>query len=270
MQWRLLFQDCERAGQGKPAINTRLRPMKKIITTAVLCAMGLPPLAIAQSAPSPAIKGGDSWTYVNTFEKAPSTWRQSHDEVTVVRVTPSHIYYTSKPAGSTQAPNEVIAGADWSRERNVNGADVVVNRPLVFPLSPGKTWTREYTEQHPNKTFASEKWSSQYRVVDTETVEVPAGKFQAIKVEAEGEWIAQLEPTHTITQAVQTQQGDTAMVTHAHQTGPAQVTGRTYRAFWYVPEIGRWVKSVEEYYGSNGVRSTRYTGELESFKRSTE
>jgi hypothetical protein len=244
--------------------------MKKTITAAVLCAIGLPLLAIAQSAPAPAIKGGDSWTYVNTFEKAPSTWRQSHDEVTVLRATASHIYYTSKQSGSTQAPSEVIAGADWSRERNVNGADVVVNRPFVFPLSPGKTWTVEYTEQHPNKAFASQKWSSQYRVVDTETVEVPAGKFQAIKIEAEGEWVAQMEPTQTIAQAVQTQQGDTAMITHAQKTGPVQVTGRTYKAFWYVPEIGRWVKSVEEYYGSNGVRNERYTGELESFKRSTE
>jgi hypothetical protein len=113
--------------------------MKKTITAAVLCAIGLPLLAIAQSAPSPAIKGGDSWTYVDTFEKAPSIWRQTHDEVTVLRATPSHIYYTSKQSGSTQTPSEVIVGADWSRERNVNGADVVVNRPFVFPLSSGKT-----------------------------------------------------------------------------------------------------------------------------------
>ncbi len=243
--------------------------MKKTTTAAVLCAIGLPLLAIAQSAPSPAIKGGDSWTYVDTFEKAPSIWRQTHDEVTVLRATPSHIYYTSKQSGSTQAPSEVIAGADWSRERNVNGAEVVVNRPFVFPLSPGKTWNLEYTEQHPNKAFASQKWSSQYRVGDIETVEVPAGKFQAIKVEAEGDWVAQLEPTQTITQAVQMQQGDTTMITHAQKTGPVQVTGRTYKSFWYVPEIGRWVKSVEEYCGSNGVRNERYTAELESYKRSS-
>ncbi|MDR8399263.1 hypothetical protein NE850_23360 [Paraburkholderia sp. USG1] len=244
--------------------------MKKIITAAVLFTVGLPMLAIAQSAPPPALKTGDTWTYVNTFEKAPSVWRQTHDEVSVLRATSAHIYYASKPVGSTQAPNELIAGADWSRERSVNGTEVVVNRPLAFPLSPGKTWSIDYAEQHPNKMHASEKWSTQYRVVDTETVEVPAGKFQAIKVEAEGNWTAQLEPTQTVTQAVQVQQGDTAMVTHAQKTGPVQATGRTYKAIWYVPEIGRWVKSVEEYYASNGVRNERYTSELESFKRSAE
>jgi hypothetical protein len=69
---------------------------------------------------------------------------------------------------------------------------------------------------------------------------------------------------------VQAQQGDTTMVTHAQKTTTTQVTGRLYKAFWYVPEIGRWVKSVEEYYGSNGVRNERYTSELESFKRNAE
>ncbi|WP_243856556.1 hypothetical protein [Paraburkholderia sp. BL6665CI2N2] len=44
-----------------------------------------------------------------------------------------------------------------------------------------------------------------------ETVEVPAGKFHAIKVEAEGDRVAQLEPAQTVMQAVRVQQGDTAM-----------------------------------------------------------
>lgn len=154
-----------------------------------------------------------------------------------------------------------------SRERSVNGTETVVNRPFAFPLSPGKTWNVEYDEQHPNRILASQKWNSQYRVVGTEAVEVPAGKFQAIKIESEGDWLAQLEPRQTVTQATQVEQGDTAMITHAQKIGPVQATGRTYKAFWYVPEVGRWVKSVEKYYGSNGVRNERYTTELESFKK---
>ena len=50
------------------------------------------------------------------------------------------------------------------------------------------------------------------------------------------------------------------------RASPVVATGRLYKAFWYVPEIGRWVKSDEEYYGSNGVRTQRFTSELESFK----
>ena len=57
------------------------------------------------------------------------------------------------------------------------------------------------------------------------------------------------------------------MIPHAQKIGPVPATGRTYKAFWYVPEVGRWVKSVEEYYSSNGVRNERYTTEVESFKK---
>ncbi|MGF6303592.1 hypothetical protein OKW43_005424 [Paraburkholderia sp. WC7.3g] len=227
----------------------------------------MPLSAIAQSAPAPEVKAGDTWTYTSTSERGPSGWNQTHEQVTVLRATSSHIYFESKAAGSTQAPREVIAEADWSRERSVNGTGTVVNRPFAFPLSPGKTWNVEYSEQHPNRVFASQKWNSQYRVLGTETVEVPAGKFQAIKIESEGDWVAQLEPRQMVTQATQVEQGDTAMITHAQKIGPVQATGRTYKAFWYVPEVGRCAKSVEEYYGSNGVRNERYTTGLESFKK---
>lgn len=241
--------------------------MKKTIIAALLVSSGFSLPAFAQSAALPTVKSGDTWTYIDTFEKAPSGWRQTHDEVTVLRATPSHIYYGAKQAGSTQAANELIAGADWSRARNVNGTETVVNRPFVFPLSAGKTWDLEYTEQHPNKMFESEKWDLKYRVGEIETVDVPAGKFQAIKVEAEGQWVAEVQPTQTVVQGMQAQQGNTTMVTRTQKTTATPVTGRVYKAFWYVPEIGRWVKSVEEYYGSNGVRNERYTSELESFKR---
>ncbi|RZF29529.1 hypothetical protein EVC45_11970 [Paraburkholderia sp. UYCP14C] len=236
-------------------------------TAAILLSLALPLSAIAQSAPAPDVKPGDTWTYTSTSERGPSGWNQTHEQVTVLRTTSTHIYFESKIVGSTQTPREVIAGADWSRERSVNGTDMVVNRPFVFPLSPGKSWNVEYAEQHPNRVFALQKWNSQYRVVGTETVEVPAGKFQAIKIEAEGDWVAQLEPRQTGTRATQVEQGDTAMITHAQKIGPVQATGRTYKAFWYVPEVGRWLKSVEVYYGSNGVRNERYTTELESSKK---
>src|SRR5208283_5285186 len=103
-------------------------------------------------------------------------------------------------------------------------------------------------------------------VVDLESVEVPAGKFNAFKVEAEGRWTAELEPTQSIVQGAQSNTDGTSMVTQTQRTREEPVAGRTYKAFWYVPEVKRWVKSVEEYYGSGGVRTERYTAELESFK----
>jgi len=45
-----------------------------------------------------------------------------------------------------------------------------------------------------------------------------------------------------------------------------ETTGRLYKAFWYVPEVKRWVRSIEEDCSSTGVRNARYTMELETFQ----
>ncbi|HEV3104204.1 MAG TPA: hypothetical protein VGZ01_00735 [Trinickia sp.] len=91
-----------------------------------------------------------------------------------------------------------------------------------------------------------------------------------MKIEAEGDWRAQVAPSNTVVQSAQTQPGATTLVTQARQVTPEATVGHTYKAFWYVPEVGRWVKSVEEYYGSNNVRNERYMAELEAYKHSGE
>jgi hypothetical protein len=220
----------------------------------------------AQSITAPTIKENDTWTYRQTEEKGPSGWNQVREEVTVTRASQSSIYYSSKPSGSSQPPRESFSGVDWSRTRDVNGKETVVNRPLSFPLTVGKTWEIHYIEQHPTKAHKSEQWDHEYKVVGYELVEVPAGKFNAIKIEAEGHWTAELEPMQTVVQGAQSTANATSMVTQTQRTNAEPVAGRTYKAFWYAPEVKRWVKSVEEYYGSAGVRNERYTQELESYK----
>lgn len=239
----------------------------KMAALILLAGAAVPYTATAQSIAAPTLKEGDSWSYVDTVEKGPSRWTQTHDELTIQRVTDAHIYYTSKQTGSSQNARETITGADWSVAREFDGNDVVVNRPLSFPLTNGKHWDLQYTEPHPNPRMSTVAWTTKYKVVGFEEVTVPAGTFHALKIEAEGDWRGQRAPMRTVVQAAQVQPGATTMVTQARQAAPGTAAGHTYKAFWYVPEVGRWVKSVEEYYGSNGVRNERYTGELESFKR---
>jgi hypothetical protein len=233
------------------------------LTFAVFIAAGV---AGAEATGSPPIKAGDTWTYKNTSEKGPSGWSQSRDVITVSRVTGSMVYFEIKTADSTQPPKELFSALDWSRVRDIEGKETVINKPLSFPLSAGKTWEIRYTEPHPNKQFRSEEWVHKYTVVGYESVEVPAGTFNALKIESEGHWTAELEPTQTVVQGAQSNAAGTTMTTQTQKTADRTVSGRTYKAFWYVPEARRWVKSVEEYYGSGGVRNERYTGELESFK----
>ena len=61
------------------------------------------------------------------------------------------------------------------------------------------------------------------------------------------------------------QQGATT-VTQTGKTSATTLTGRTYKAFWYVPALKRWVKSVEEYYDPNGIRYEGFGDVLEGFK----
>jgi len=214
----------------------------------------------------PVIKVGDTWIYRTTTERGASAWNQTDDEIKVTRVTPTAIFVATKTTGSTQPPKEMWVGPDWSRMRDVNGKETVVNRPFAFPLSDGKSWDLVYTEQNPNKNHKTEKIDRHFSVVGYETVEVPTGKFRALKIESEGHWEAQVAPGQSVVQGAQTGQGSATMVTQVQSTAERPTSGRLYEAFWYVPEVKRWVKSVEEYYSSGGVRNERYSQELESFK----
>jgi len=219
----------------------------------------------AESLERPPVGAGDSWVYRMTTERGQG-WNQTTDEFTVVRVTPTTIFLSVQTSGSTQPAREIFQGNDWSRARDVNGKETVVNRPFAFPLSDGKTWDIAYTEDGPSKQLKTRTFETHYRVVGYEAVEVPAGKFRALKIEAEGDWKAQLAPSQSVVQGANVSPGDTAMVTHAQTTLERDITGKTYKAFWYAPEVKRWVKSVEEYYSTAGVRTERYTQELVSFK----
>ena len=248
-----------------PTLSEETRPSMKSYASMLIGLVAVS-AAWADGTTSPTINENDTWTYRQTVEKGPSQWNQSREELKVTRATSTLIYYSSRPSGSSQPPRESFSGVDWSRTRDVNGKETIVNQPLSFPLTTGKKWEISYTEMHPNKTNRSEQWNSKYRVVGYESVEVPAGKFDAIKIEAEGHWTAELEPTQTVVQSAQSTSAATTMVTQAGQVTAGPVAGRTYKAFWYVPQVKRWVKSVEEYYGAGGVRNERYTQELESYK----
>lgn len=222
--------------------------------------------AYAQSVDAPPLKAGDSWVYAETVETGPQGFLSKNTLITVERVDSHNVLISAKQDGSNQPPVESMTGLDWSRSRDINGKQQVVNRPLEFPLSQGKKWMVEYTELNPNRLHSSETFHNDYVVTGWEDVQVPAGKFTALKIESEGQWSAVLAPVAVGgTQAVATP-GRVTTVSNAQHIAPRTISGRTYKAFWYVPAEKRFVKSVEEYYDIKGVRSQRFTAELKSSK----
>ena len=232
---------------------------------AALVGMLLVSPAFAQDADRPMVGPQDNWVYRHTLENK-AGWHQTRTEMTVVRAGSSGILIASKDVGAPSAPTEMLVGTDWSRLRNVNGKEVVVARPFSFPLAMGKSWDVDYTELNPNRQHSSERFASKYLVVGFEDVTVPAGTFRAIKIEADGHWTAEIAPAASAVSATRLdQQGATAVV-QTTKTSAQSATGRIYKAYWYVPEVKRYVKAVEEYFAANGVRNERYTDELEAYK----
>jgi len=238
--------------------------MRRLLIVANLLLLSVS--VMAESVDAPTVKAGDSWVYRETAERGPQGFVQHDEDFSVDHVDATTIFLSAKPSGSQQAPIEQLAGADWSRSRDINGKQEVINRPFAFPLEVGKKWEVKYTEANPNRQHQSESVQTTYTVVGWEDIQVPAGKFKALKVEADGNWTAVLAPMNQMaTQAVNSTSGS-AVLMQNNRVAARTTSGRIYKAFWYVPGVKRFVKSVEEYYGSNGIRSERLTSELISNK----
>ncbi len=236
----------------------------KVIWLAVL-GVFLVAQAKAETIAAPVVGRDDTWTYVHTTEDR-AGWHQTRIETTVMRAGAEAIAISSKPAGSTMPPTETLTGPDWSRISSVNGHETLINRPFAFPLSIGKTWTVEYSENQPNRQHSSEHFRTVYKVIGWEDVTVPAGTFHAVKIEADGEWSAVMAPGISNLSGSRADGQGATTVMQTNRIAPAAISGRTYKAFWYVPAVKRWAKSVEEYYNTDNVRNERYTDELESYK----
>jgi hypothetical protein len=182
------------------------------------------------------------------------------------RAGSTSILLSKKVRGSKQPPLEIMVGPDWSQYRSVNGEETVVNQPLKFPLEEGKSWDLKFTEKRPSSQFKYIETQLTYNVVGWEEVAVPAGKFKALKIEADGKWKSELEPATNTSTNSRTDQDGTTVVLQAKKARPNTSTGRLYSAYWYVPEAKVYVKAVEERFSSNGTLARRTTEELESFK----
>lgn len=224
----------------------------------------------AQTVDRPAFKEGDKWVYsIRVDEDKSGTINSSTRkwEASINRAGIHTIILASKAVDSNLPPKESSLNADWSVTRSLNGKNAVTSRPYDFPMQAGKTWKLETLEEKPDSQAKTQKISLQYTVVGWEDVKVAAGTFKALKIEVEGEWAKEFEQrgasTNSATGTAAT--GATIVVQARAPYTPPPVSGRMYKAFWYVPAIKRDVKIIEEDMSANGALHKRTTEELESF-----
>lgn len=182
-------------------------------------------------------------------------------ESTVVQAGPASTTLSNRPVGSTVPPSRQLGSLDWSRSCSVNNRRTVVDKPLSFPLVASKSWAIEYGEGRPSREHGSEHFRTICKVVGWEDITVVAGTFHTLKLEAEGRWSATLAPATATADA----QGATPVVPASKGAAPT-ASGRTHQVFWYVPAVKKWVRSVEEFYGSDGGRNKSCADEPAAFK----
>lgn len=153
----------------------------RILAYVVVLIIGLCPLlAAAQEAPQPDIKVGDRWTY-QLLDNLTGEIKGSAT-LTIFEVTDTEIH--QKVQIKTKAPINRVEYLD--RQLNTIDNGVYQWKPSTsffrFPLTIGKEWSQQYESvaiSHESKT----RHNISAKVVAFEKVKVPAGEFDAFKIE---------------------------------------------------------------------------------------
>ena len=247
-------------------------PSRAIVIALLACAMIAPVASAEPVAPrhhrsdvndAPTLMAGDHWTYAHIWEKGGTVCRPARTEITLQRGLRAGLVVTRRELDSDKAPDQWGIGADWGRWRIAGRRRQDLDRPLAFPLYPGQTWEVDHWTPDPDSMgYDREGVHQHYAVAGWEDVAVPAGRFFAVKIEVTGKWLA-TPPVGSVGQGPrQTDQPAPKTLWQA----PGPVTGQLYRAYWYVPEVKRWVKQIEVYYDANGAELERHSAQLQDYR----
>jgi hypothetical protein len=161
-----------------------MQAIRQFSTVRSLCSVAVLALAVmagpvlAQKAERPSVKVGDQWRY--EVRLGPVGVKSSDIVRVITSVTPSRIEGTENGVALVLTPE--LNNVESPRSKNSD------QRLLNFPLTVGKQWkfTDDYEftfEEVPGRGNFSAK------VVGYEKVRVPAGEFDAFKLEAKGKWV---------------------------------------------------------------------------------
>lgn len=180
--------------------------------------------AQAQTAQRPVVAVGDSWHFA-VYHTVPS--RDSNRTWVITSVLGDRLHGTEN--GEELILTDELNVVDSPRLSETNA------RALSFPLEVGKRW--RYTSDWLFKPKSSRgSIDVTVAVVRYETIEVPAGRFEAFKLEAIGE-LGGVSPARSI------------------------YAGQTTTTYWYAPAARAIVRSVHHnpYLGPTTVELVGFT-----------
>ena len=187
------------------------------MTRVALLLLALPALCAAQAdapVPIPEVKPGDWWVYQ----------RMDYDDDKPRGRYEMRVVFSGRgviQVVNTQGDHDKEVDVTFTSEWNGVSMQGRVFYPhtglLKFPLQVGASYKSVY-EVVQTKSRASSKDEKEVKVVGWENITVPAGKFRALKIVAEGTFRRLDSPN----------------------------SGSSRNVIWYVPEVKRWVKMISE------------------------
>jgi hypothetical protein len=178
----------------------------------------------------PHVKVGDRWTYQRVNYAARKAGSRYELEVVFSDRGVIQVVSTQK---SKQEELDTTYTADWNAVSTATRVFYPHTGWFKFPMQVGDQYKAAYDTVIAKQNIKARN-ERQVSVVGWEDVFVPAGKFRALKVVAEGRF-----------QRVET----------------SSVSGLSRNVIWYVPEIKRWVKLTLENRPDGGKGRGEYSGE---------
>lgn len=181
----------------------------------------------------PAIKLGDAWT-----SRTVDGWNNRETgqfTVTVVGFEAEKVLVRSHALPSDQTQTQTYT-ADWQPCRSMqNSSELVCGGSLRFPLTADYKHSYQKLPRTNGMTYLDAKCEGK----GFEKVKVPAGEFDAFKIECKGEWT---------------------------RVFGGSFSGQYEETYWYAPDVRHRVKYVFNDRRSNGQPDTKLIVELTEFK----
>ena len=175
--------------------------MRRCLLTALLvCAA--PSFAADESMGRPQVRAGDLWVYRQT-----SLINHKTDEFSYRVTAAADGRITTDASGQRD-----IYSTDWNLIESSSGVKISPHEGYFrFPLAPGTVYPFKA-----QRTVARVRaaWEGMVTVGAWETIDVPAGRFRALRVDVEGHFGG----------------------------GPVARRGRMHQSYWWSGEVRRWVR----------------------------
>jgi len=146
---------------------------------------------------------------------------------------------TRRPSGAAQM--RTVRRSVWHLQPN--GPSQGEIKALAFPLSIGKTWDYEY-RLGGREIDAVTTYRYRAHVDGVETIGVPAGRFETLRVTHQGRW-----SRHVLEQGRLVEQ-----------------TGEVRTTYWYAPTAGTWARLEVDLRRPDGAREFGVVQELADYR----